>query len=47
MSKKNDKTEDKEELIRFDRFIEDGEGLIIFYPPDKDNQQDSDQEASS
>lgn len=33
--KKNDETED----IRIERFIDDGEGLIITYPPDKDTPQ--------
>lgn len=32
-----DKTDSKS--IRIERFIDDGEGLIITYPPDKDTPQ--------
>lgn len=32
-----DKTDSKS--IRIERFIDDGEGLIITYPPDKDRPQ--------
>ena len=42
--KKNDQTDSKS--IRIERFIDDGEGLIITYP-DKDNTQTQDKEASS
>ena len=35
--KNNDQTDSKS--IRIERFIDDGEGLIITYPPDKDTPQ--------
>lgn len=40
--KKNDETED----IRIERFIDDGEGLIITYP-NKETPQPQDEESSS
>ena len=41
--KKNDETED----IRIERFIDDGEGLIITYPNNKETPQPQDEESSN